>query len=249
MLILDRHRVARLVELSARERSLKGPERTIREEDVSLLIKAAYDDATEEARAAFMARIAAYPTSAWPWSAVQAVPVLQARGGGGGDPMTGIVKPMPVVPTRPALLILIRGQAESADVDPGNRLPARGTGEGAEWEPLHAALDAWDTATILRWIGPQGWVSSAGTTAGAPVGAPAVEAPPATTDDQAGEGASALPAAQSSTTPTPMWRQPAVLAAGAAAIVATGVTVYALTRPGDRERLEAELLRRQRESR
>lgn len=248
MLILDRHRVARLVELSARERSLKGPERTIREEDVSLLIKAAYDDATEEARAAFMARIAAYPTSAWPWSAVQAAPALQVRGGGGA-PVTGIAMPVPVVPTRPALLILIRGQAESADLDPGNRLPARGTAEGVEWEPLHAALDAWDTGTILRWIGPQGWVSAAGTTAGAPVvDAPSVDAPAATTDDEAGEDASALPAARTATTPTPMWRQPAVLAAGAAAIVATGVTVYALTRPGDRERLEAELLRRQRES-
>lgn len=243
MLLLDRHRVAKLAELSARERSLRGPERTIREEDVSLLIKAAYDDATEEARAAFMAKIAAYPTSAWPWSAVQAAPAMQARGGGGGD-LVGIVIPMPVAPTKPALLILIRGQAESADIDPGNRLPARGSAEGVEWEPLHAALDAWDTGTILRWIGPQGWVSSAGTTAGAP----AVETSEGATDGQPTTGAPTLPAAQTSSNTTPMWRQPAVLAAGAAAIVATGVTVYALTRPGDRERLEAELLRRQRES-
>ena len=56
-MLLDRHRVTKLVELSAWERSLQGPERTLREEDVALLIKAAYDDATEQARAEFMARV------------------------------------------------------------------------------------------------------------------------------------------------------------------------------------------------
>jgi hypothetical protein len=39
--------VAKLVELSALERTLQGPERLLREEDVALLVKAAYDDATE----------------------------------------------------------------------------------------------------------------------------------------------------------------------------------------------------------
>ena len=143
-MLLDRHRVTKLVELSAWERSLRGPERTLREEDVALLIKAAYDDATEQARAEFMARVGQYPTSAWPWSAVQAVVGMQPRGGGGGN-VGGIAIPMPGVPTTPAVLSLIRGQAESADVDPGNRLPTRGTAESIEWEPLHKALDAWDT--------------------------------------------------------------------------------------------------------
>jgi len=240
-MLIDRHRVARLAELSARERSLKGPERTIREEDVALLIKAAYDDATEAARAEFMATVAKLPTSAWPWSAVQAA-ATRPRGGGGV--IGGLANPMPFVPTRPALLILIRGQAESADVDPGSRLPTRGSAEGVQWEPLYTALDAWDTATILRWIGPQGWVSSAGTTAGA---APSGGTSDGATAGQPAEGAG-LPAPQTSPPVAPMWRQPAVLAAGAVALVATGVTVYALTRPGDQARLEAELLRRQREA-
>jgi hypothetical protein len=74
-MLLDRNRVAKLVELTAWERSLRGPERMIREEDVALLIKAAYADATEESRAAFMAKVSKYPTSAWPWSSVQAVPM------------------------------------------------------------------------------------------------------------------------------------------------------------------------------
>ena len=130
-MLLDRHRLTKLAELSALERSLKGPERTIREVDVALLIKAAYDDASEEARAEFMARVSKYPTSAWPWSAVQAAAGMQPRGGGGGN-VGDIAIPMPFVPTKPALLILIRGQAESADVDPGNRLPARGTAESIE---------------------------------------------------------------------------------------------------------------------
>jgi len=243
-MFIDRHRVGMAVELSAWERSLKGPERTLREQDVALLIKAAYDDATEQARAEFMAKVGKYPTSAWPWSAVQAAVAMQPRGGGGGN-VGGIAIPVPVVPTRPAVLILIRGQAESADVDPGNRLPTRGTAESIEWEPLHKALDAWDTATILRWIGPQGWVSSVGTTAGT---TPSGGTSGGATAGKPAESTGDLPAPQTSTPAIPMWRQPAVLAAGAVAVVATGVTVYVLTRPGDQARLEAEILRRQREA-
>ncbi len=235
-MLLDRNRVAKLVELTAWERSLRGPERMIREEDVALLIKAAYADATEESRAAFMAKVSKYPTSAWPWSSVQAVPMTPARGGGGT--MDIAANPVPVVPSTPALLILIRGQAESADADPGNRLPSRGAVEAAEWEPLHKALDAWDTAALLRWVGPQGWISPAGATAGAPK----QDTPSA---DPTG-GSSGLPAPQSSP-PVPLWQQPGVIAAGAVAVVATGVTIYALTRPSDKDRLEAELLRRQQE--
>lgn len=243
-MLLDRHRVTKLVELSAWERSLKGPERTLREEDVALLIKAAYDDANEQARAEFMARVGQYPTSAWPWSAVQASAAMQPRGGGSGN-IGGVVAAAPVARTWPAVLILIRGQAESADVDPGNRLPTRGTAESVEWEPLHKALDVWDTATILRWIGPQGWVSSVGTTAGtAPSGGTSGGAAAGKPAESTGD----LPVPQTSTPAVPMWRQPAVLAAGAVAVVATGVTVYALTRPGDQARLEAEILRRQREA-
>ena len=243
-MLLDRHRVTKLVELSAWERSLKGPERTLREEDVALLIKAAYDDANEQARAEFMARVGQYPTSAWPWSAVQASAAMQPRGGGSGN-IGGVVAAAPVARTWPAVLILIRGQAESADVDPGNRLPTRGTAESVEWEPLHKALDVWDTATILRWIGPQGWVSSVGTTAGAtPSGGTSGGAAAGKPAESTGD----LPVPQTSASAVPMWRQPAVLAAGAVAVVATGVTVYALTRPGDQARLEAEILRRQREA-
>jgi hypothetical protein len=169
---------------------------------------------------------------------------MQPRAGGGGN-LGGAVIAVPVVRTWPAVLILIRGQAESADVDPGNRLPTRGTAESIEWEPLHKALDAWDTANILRWIGPQGWVSSVGTTAGAvPNGGPSNGA----TAGKPAEGSTDLPAPQAPPVAVPLWRQPAVLAAGAVAVVATGVTVYALTRPGDQARLEAELLRRQREA-
>jgi phage tail tape-measure protein len=63
----------------------------LREEDVALLVKAAYDDASDAARAAFMARVQPMPTTAWPWSAVQAKgagngsAVVAGRGGRGDD--------------------------------------------------------------------------------------------------------------------------------------------------------------------
>jgi hypothetical protein len=91
MPLLDRHRVDKLIELTDLERTVAGPERTLREPDVATLIKAAYDDAEDTARAAFMARVQSMPTSAWPWSAVQAPPPaarpprdVRPRGGGIG---------------------------------------------------------------------------------------------------------------------------------------------------------------------
>lgn len=226
-MLLDRRRLARLIELSALERSLTGPERLLREQDVALLIKAAYDEASEAARAEFMARVQPMPTSAWPWSAVQA---MAARGGGG----IGVVAvPKPIVPMRPAALILIRGQVEPADASPGDRLPNRGTPEGAEWEPLHRALDAWDTATITKWIGPQGWMNPSGATPGGASG---------TNHDGATSGAPSGGMAPSQPVPVdpgpPLWRSPAVVATGAVAVVATGVAVYALARGSSVKRLE-----------
>lgn len=226
-MLLNWHRVARLIDLSALEHVLTGPERMLREQDVAQLIKAAYDEASEAARAEFMARVQPMPTSAWPWSAVQA---MAARGGGG----IGVVAvPKPVVPMRPAALILIRGQVESADASPGDRLPNRGTPEGAEWEALHRALDAWDTATIRKWIGPQGWMNPSGATPGGASGS---------NHDGTTSGAPSGGMAPSQPVPVdpgpPLWRSPAVVATGAVAVVATGVAVYALARGSSVKRLE-----------
>jgi hypothetical protein len=86
-MLLNRHRLLRLIELAELERRVIGPERMLREEDVALLVKAAYDDATDLARAEFLNRVRPMPTSAWPWSAVQAMTPRSgnARGGGGGQ--------------------------------------------------------------------------------------------------------------------------------------------------------------------
>ena len=205
---LPRDRIVRLIELSALERTLSGPERLLREEDVALLVKAAYDDATEEARAAFMEKVKAVPTSLWPWSAVRA---MAPRGGG------VVANPMP--PVVPAALTLLRGQVDSPDADPGNRIPDRGTPEAAEWEPLYKALDAWDTKTIQKWIGPQAWITPGGTTAGqvpkdTGTGGPQADAPPS--------NGTPPPA------PTFSWRHPAVIAAGATVATTVAVSLYAI---------------------
>ena len=223
-MLLDRHRVTKLVELSAWERSLQGPERTLREEDVALLIKAAYDDATEQARAEFMTRVGQYPTSAWPWSAVQALAPRTATGV--GRIFGATIAPPPGAPSTPALLLLLRGQAETTDADPGNRLPARETPEGIPWEPLHRALDAWDTATITAWIGPMGWVSRAGATSGqVPAGTGPTGSSPGTgpTSNGTPDPASPSPAAFS-------WKHPAVIAAGASMVSTIGVILFSRRR-------------------
>lgn len=222
-MLLDTHRITKLLELADLERRLTGAERMMREVDVALLVKAAYDDASEAARAAFMARVQSMPTTAWPWSAVQ---VKAVRGGGGGGPVggpgrnIGVFSPSPAAVIPPALL-LIRGEVESADVEPGNRLPDRGTAEAARWEPLHRALDNWDTQTIAQWIGPQGWISPNGAASG-----PANGRPVNGTGSTPGDGTSPAPL------PPPMstlsWRSPAVIAAGATVASTIGVVLFSL---------------------
>ena len=229
-MLLDRHRIAKLIELADLERRLTGAERMLREEDVAVLVKGAYDDASEAARAAFMARVQPMPTTAWPWSAVQ---VKTVRGGGGGAPAggpgrnIGVFSPPPAAVIPPALL-LIRGEAESADVEPGNRLPDRGTAEAATWEPLHRALDTWDTQTIAQWIGPQGWISPGGATSGQPAqGADPANGRPANgTGNTPGDGTS--PAPLPAPTSTLSWRSPAVIAAGATVASTIGVVLFSL---------------------
>jgi len=231
-MLLNRHRIAKLIELADLERRLAGPERMLREEDVALLIKAAYDDASDAARAAFMARVQPMPVTAWPWSAVQ-VKFVRGGGGvvpaGGGGRATVGFSPTPAAVTPPALL-LIRGEAESADAEPGDRMPNRGTPEAVVWEPLHRALDSWDTQTIARWIGPQGWINPSG--AGQP--APHTE-DGATSGQPAGAmggspGGGTPPAPQPPAASTFSWRSPAVVAVGTTVASTIGVVLFSLRR-------------------
>ncbi len=229
MTLLDRHRVAQLLGLSALERVAQGAERLRGEEDVAHLIQAAYNDATEGARADFMARVGKLPTGEWPWSAVRSSAPRSAMVGAS----IGSVSVGPRPSAAPLLLVLLRGQAESADVDPGNRLPTRGTPEAVTWEPLYRALDAWDTPTIVQWIGPQGWINMATASAGSPARETGAAAP-------AGDGKN-LPAPQPAGEWTIPWTHPAMLAAGAVVVVAAGTVLYTLAQERSRRQLEEAL--------
>jgi hypothetical protein len=111
---------------------LQGPERLLREEDVALLIKAAYDDATEAARADFMARVKPMPTSAWPWSRCSR---WRPRGGGGGEHrQRRRVLAAPGAVPRGARAAPRAGRVGGRD--PGNRSPTAGRPRA----PVGAAL-------------------------------------------------------------------------------------------------------------
>ncbi len=227
-MLLDRHRVARLVELSALERVAQGAERLRGEEDVAYLIQAAYTDATEDARADFMALVGKLPTGEWPWTAVRSSTARNAVVGASIGSVSASAGPR--LSAAPLLLVLLRGQAESADVDPGNRLPARGTPEAVPWESLYRALDVWDTPTIVQSIGPQGWINMATASAGKPARETGNGAP-------AGDGKD-LPAPQPAGEWTIPWTHPAMLAAGAVVVVAAGTVLYTLAQEGSRRALE-----------
>lgn len=226
-MLLDRHRVAKLIELAESEQRLTGPERMLREEDVALLVKAAYDDATDAARAEFMARVKPMPTSAWPWSAVQA---MTPRGGGHGA-RGFLFSPAPGA-LAPAALVLLRGQADSADADPGNRIPDRGQPGSDAWEALHKALDLWDTATIKRSIAPQGWMTAGGATVGQVPNGGIVPPKSGSTPNSGSNGGvntgGGQPGPQPSPVPAYSWRHPAVLVAGATTLATVGITLFAL---------------------
>jgi hypothetical protein len=243
-MLLDRQRVVKLIELAELEARLTGPERMLREEDVALLVKAAYDDATDAARAEFIRRVKLMPTSAWPWSAVQAMKVRGGSRGGGGANV--VYSPAPGA-LAPATLVLLRGQADGIDADPGNRVPDREKPEGATWEPLHKALDLWDTATVKKWIGPLGWTvggAAAGQTNGAPMPGggvtPGGAATPGGGTATPNEGApgGGVPnggggvgqSAPDPSAPPLSWRDPRVLIAGATVATTVGVTVLVLRR-------------------
>lgn len=219
---LQRNRITTLIKLADLERRVTGPERLLHEPEVALLVKAAYDDAVEPARTAFMARVQALPTTAWPWSAVQ-VRVVRPVGGSAasGGRAIGSLAPTPNAVV-PPVLTLIRGEAESAEADPGDRLPDRGTPDGAPWEPLHRALDAWDTQAIARWIGPQGWVIPGGAAAGQAASSDGANQQPASDSP-------ATPPAQSPRTAF-SWRSPTVIAVGTTVASTLGVVLFSLRR-------------------
>ncbi|MEZ4454852.1 MAG: hypothetical protein R3B09_35710 [Nannocystaceae bacterium] len=249
-MLVDRHRIRQLITLSALERTLQGPERLLREEDVAILIKGAYDDATASARAAFMERVKKYPESAWPWSAVAS---MTPRGGGGGGGGLVIVA-VPSGPKSPAVLTLLMGQADSPDADPANRLPPRGSPEGDEWEPLYKALESWDTATIEKYLGPGGWRTPGGTSAGQGAGDnPGTSGAPQDggnvgpsgsgggNGDSRPSGNGGPPATQAMAVPRWVWGL--AIAGGTVLMVGTGVALYRRgSRPAARS-LEDELRR------
>ena len=253
MAVIDRHRVSQLITLTALEQTLQGPERLLREEDVAILIKAAYDDATAAARAAFMERVKDYPESKWPWSAVEVAKPPQGKGGGGI-----VIVAVPSGPKTPAALILILGQADSPDADPGNRLPERTSAEGAEWEPLYKAFDTWSVSTIQKYISPGGWMTPGGKvpfeepqdgdTSGAPPndgGKGPDQGSGQNGNDNGngnGNGQDAPIATQPAEPGVPRWVWGLAIAGGTALVVGTGV--YLLRKPAPRT-LEQELLRQQ----
>ena len=238
MAFIDRHRVARLMELSAAERTLKGPERLLREEDVAQFLRAAYDEADEKARVDFMARVQQAPTADWPWSAVR---TTMSRGGDGGT--VGIVGlPRPVLMPPPALTLLL-GQVSSPDADPANRLPDRNTPEGVAWEPLYRALESWDIVTVKKWWHSVGWVI--------PGTQPKADA--TSTNQSTGNVAPSngtvvpnnggVPTQPDSPVPN-VWTTERVLLATGATLVITGIAVYSavnLSRARELDRLSERL--------
>lgn len=232
-MLVDRHRVAAVIALS----QVPEAERAAHQDALEALLVHLYQGATLAAREAFRKRMDPVPQTQKPWAAL--VRPSPAQWVGLGPPV-------------PAVAVLVRGQQDDDpdSVEDGNRLPDRDSKEGAPWIPLYAALDRWDTATILRHIGPTGWQVPAvrpvpldegfevevvpapvvlkPTPAGAPPASNNGDTPPNNGTGGAGTPAASDGAPVPPAELTPLWRHPAVL--GGAAVAGTLVLAYALTR-------------------
>jgi len=229
--ILDRNRVAQLEALASAERTLTGPERAMREAEVATLIKASFDDATDTARAEFMAKVKPLPVANWPWSAVRAG-TPRAAANYKFEPNVLGKAPPPKQMSGPPLLILIMGQAATTESSAGNEIPDRTSAAGQAWAPLYAALDSWNTDVIKAWIGPTGWMDPTGVASGDASGE--ASGPPA--DGVVDPAAVAVPSKWPS---LPTWAPMAAAAAGIA--LATGITAVAIVRTSDARRLKQQL--------
>lgn len=237
-MLIDRHRTAAVIALSR----VPEAERDAHQDALETLLVHLYQNATAAARAAFRKRMDPLPASQKPWGALTRPSPAQ---------WIGLGPPVPAV-----LVLILGGQDDDPDsAEDGNRLPDRDSKEGSAWSPLYAALDRWDTATILRHIGPMGWQL--------PIVRPmpldeglAVEVVPAQvalnpqspgqSDGPTNGGGGTTPgdgpapgngqAAQNQPpalppVEVPLWRRPAIIAGGVAALAVGGLVVHALGRP------------------
>lgn len=233
-MLVDRHRTAAVIELSR----VPEAERAVHQDALETLLVHLYQNATPAARAAFRKRMDPLPASDKPWGAL--VRPNPAQWVGLGPPV-------------PAVLVLLVGQQDDDpdSAEDGNRLPDRDSKAGARWVPLYAALDRWDTAAILRHIGPTGWqlplerpvsldegyavelvpgeVVLSQSRPG-PGNTPAPTEPPKT-EPASTPAVPDVPPGEPATAVVPLWRRPAVLTGGAAALTVGGLVVYALARP------------------
>lgn len=210
---IDRHRVAELIALSA-VAVRSAAERDLYRDHLEVLLANLYNGATPAAREAFLKHMNAVPADQKPWAAVMRPE--PARGGLGA-------------PVPPVVTLLLRQIDDEPDAaDDGNRLPDRESPTSAAWLPLYAALERWDTAAILRHIGPLGWdVPEERRSVPVDEGvfaelmpAQAVPAfasarPPRFMQNTNGQpGAPPVAPAPPLATVTPFWQKPAVLVAG-----------------------------------
>jgi hypothetical protein len=195
MLLLDRHRVAILLELS-RLGAASEAARVANSDALGMVLLGLYNGATTSARKAFRDRMDPLPQTQKPWAAVTPTPTNAT----------------------PAVVHLLLGQR---DDDPdaaadGNRLPVRGSAAAAPWEPLYAAIDRWDMDAIARFIGPLGWrVPLADAVL---KGAEVEPAPPLGPVPNPGPAPPLPPVPRPPDPPAPVpasfWRRPEVLVAG-----------------------------------
>lgn len=147
-MLVDRHHVSLLIDFGAIAQGKTVQQLAPLKDRLDSFLNTLGGTASSSARRAFADRMQRLPKEDEPWSAVRRP-----------DPGTHLAAGTGASPAGPPAALLVLGQ-EDDDPDSeedGNRLPSPGTAAARPWAPLHDALERWDTAELLRWMGPLGW--------------------------------------------------------------------------------------------
>ncbi len=147
-MLVDRHHASLLIDLGAIAQGKTALELAPLRERVEAFLNTLAAAASPAARRAFTERMQRMPADDRPWAAVRRPKPGTHLAAGTGASLTG----------PPAALLVLGQEDDDPDSEAdGNRVPSQGSAAAGPWAPLHDALDRWDTAEILRWVGPLGW--------------------------------------------------------------------------------------------
>ncbi|MCB9756714.1 MAG: YtxH domain-containing protein [Myxococcales bacterium] len=149
-MIVSSARAATLAEFSLLEAELSEDEKYLHAEDVEIFLQVLFEEATNEGRDAYWARMEGLDDEDYPWTAVRARHYW--------EPITSFGDLEKLVTHAPPAISLAFNRRPDLEPElPGDEIPDHGTEEASGYDKLYNAWFTWDANMVLRSAGPLGW--------------------------------------------------------------------------------------------